>query len=110
MKVKRINTLINDIVMLAGSIDASYDNEDQKKLNKMINDLKKLIKKTQSDYENKISEIRTAFADYTQTEGCSCCRDIDGHTINAERLAKLLNVEPYNDNSGYDFSKYRSGK
>ncbi len=55
-----------------------------------------------------IAEIRTAIADYMRSEGCSCCRDFDGHQENKKRLAELLNVPPYDDNSGYDFTPFRS--
>ena len=56
----------------------------------------------------RLSEIRKAVADYMKTEGCSCCRDYEGHKINEDRLGKLLNIKKYADGSGYDFSKYRS--
>lgn len=52
-------------------------------------------------------KIRTAIANYMRSEGCSCCRDYDGHEKNKEVLAKLLNVPKYSDGSGYDFSKFR---
>lgn len=53
-------------------------------------------------------KIREAIANYMSSEGCSCCRDIDGHRKHTEALAKLLGVPPYSDGSGYDFSKYKS--
>lgn len=52
--------------------------------------------------------IRQAVADYMRSEGCSCCRDQEAHEKHAERLAKLLRVEKYNDGSGYDFRKYQT--
>jgi hypothetical protein len=55
-------------------------------------------------------KVRQAVADYMASEGCSCCQDVDAHKEHKERLGKLLNVEPYSDNSGRDFSKYRSEK
>jgi methionine aminopeptidase len=55
-----------------------------------------------------LADIRQAVADYMRKEGCSCCRDYEGHKINEARLGKLLKVKKYNDGSGYDFSKYRS--
>lgn len=51
--------------------------------------------------------VRRAVAEYMYSEGCSCCRSVDEHDKNKKRLAKLLDVEPYSDGSGYDFSKYR---
>jgi len=53
-------------------------------------------------------QMRTAIADYMASEGCSCCRDDEGHRKHAEKLAKLLRVPKYKDGSGYDFSKYRT--
>lgn len=53
-------------------------------------------------------EIRTAVADYIRAEGCSCCRDIEGHKKAQKRIAKLLKVPPYSDGSGFDFSKFRT--
>ena len=54
------------------------------------------------------AELRTAVANYMRTEGCSCCRNIDGHDKAEEVLAKILNVPKYDDDSGYDFGKYES--
>lgn len=53
-------------------------------------------------------QVRQAVADYMLTEGCDCCRQNDEHELNAEKLAKLLNVTKYKDGAGYEFSKYRS--
>ena len=55
-----------------------------------------------------LKEIRQAVADYMQSEGCSCCRDIDAHEKHAKRLAELLHVPRYSDGSGYEFSKFKS--
>ena len=52
-------------------------------------------------------DIRSAVADYMQSEGCSCCRDIDGHSKHQAELARLLKVPKYEDGSGYDFAKFR---
>lgn len=54
----------------------------------------------------KIEKIREAVANYMKSEGCSCCRDIDGHKRDQDILARLLNVPPYKDNSGFNFSKF----
>ena len=56
----------------------------------------------------KLAEIRRAFADYRQAEGCSCCRNTDDHQEAEERLGKLLRVPKYPDNSGYHFYKFSS--
>ena len=55
-------------------------------------------------------QVREAIAEYMATEGCSCCRDVEGHDKNKEVLAKMLNVKKYSDGSGYDFSKHRRKK
>ncbi len=59
-----------------------------------------------TDVKKLRADLRTAFGDYYQTEGCSCCRDDEGHAEAAARIAELLNVPPYSDGSGYDFRKY----
>jgi len=56
------------------------------------------------------AEIRRAFADYIATEGCSCCRDIEGHSEAMKRLGKLLRMKKYCDGSGYDYSLYTTNK
>lgn len=55
-----------------------------------------------------IKTVREAVANYMRSEGCSCCRDIDAHTKHTKVLAELLGVPMYDDESGYDFSKFRS--
>lgn len=55
-----------------------------------------------------LQDVRQAVADYMYAEGCSCCRDIEGHERAGNRLGELLDVEQYSDGSGYDFTKYRS--
>jgi hypothetical protein len=54
---------------------------------------------------DQIAEIRAAVADYMWSEGCDCCRG-KKHDEHKARLAKLLNVEPYDDHSGFDFYQY----
>lgn len=53
-------------------------------------------------------EVRQAIADYMQSEGCTCCRDIEAHEKHSARLGKLLRVPKYSDGSGYDFRKFVS--
>ena len=55
-----------------------------------------------------LQEIRRALADYMRSEGCSCCRNEEAHTENKKRLAKLLKVPKYKDDSGYDFGKFQT--
>lgn len=54
--------------------------------------------------------IRTAIADYMNSEGCSCCRNKEKHSAAQKRLAKLLSVPACKDGSGYDFYKFKSGE
>ena len=51
-------------------------------------------------------DIRQAIADYMSSEGCSCCEATLSHDRHKARLAKLLRVPKYKDNSGYNFRKF----
>lgn len=56
-----------------------------------------------------MQKVRQAIADYMRTEGCSCCRDYDGHIQNRKKLALLLDVPEHpEEDDYYDFSGYRS--
>lgn len=59
------------------------------------------------DTLEKIPKIRTAFADYHSSEGCSCCRS-SIHPKNEERMAILLDVPKYEDKSGYNFAEFET--
>jgi len=67
---------------------------------------------TKEDMKDDLKEfkkqMRQAVANYMRSEGCSCCRDIEGHEQHTEALAKLLNVRKYSDGSGYNFSKHKT--
>lgn len=54
-----------------------------------------------------LAEIRRAFADYLQSEGCGCCQGHD-HTKHLEQIARLLGVPKYSDGSGYNFTTFRT--
>jgi len=56
-----------------------------------------------------VEKIRTAVADYMQTEGCSCCRGVD-HEKNQGVIGEMLGVERYDDDSGWNFSIYKTDK
>ena len=58
--------------------------------------------------ENFLQAVRQAVADYMRSEGCSCCQDRESHKEHERKLAELLNVPPYPDGSGFDFSVFRS--
>lgn len=53
-----------------------------------------------------VKEVRAAFAAYHQTEGCSCCQDIEGHKEAENKLIELLKPAMYSDNSGADWGQY----
>ncbi len=53
------------------------------------------------------ANIRKAIADYMYSEGCACCEGKD-HKDHAEKIAKLLDVQKYEDGSDYNFSQFRS--
>ena len=54
------------------------------------------------------AELRTAIANYMSSEDCGCCSNREKHDEHEEVIAKLLNVKKYDDDSGYDFSRYES--
>lgn len=54
--------------------------------------------------------VRRALADYIAAEGCSCCRDLEGHKRAEARLARLLLVPRYDDDSGFDFYRFRTAR
>lgn len=56
----------------------------------------------------KLEKIRQAVADYMYSEGCTCCQNIEAHAEAKARVAELLGVPKYKDDSGYDFSSFRS--
>ena len=55
-------------------------------------------------------ELRKAFADYMASEGCSCCRNEEEHGASEMRIAKLLKMKLYSDDSGIDYARYQAKK
>jgi len=55
-----------------------------------------------------LSDIRRAVADYIGSEGCSCCQNREKHKAAEKELAELLDVPAYDDESGYDFPRFRT--
>lgn len=53
-----------------------------------------------------LNKIRKVLADYINSEGCSCCENTEEHKIAKKKLAELLDVPKYKDESGYDFNKF----
>ena len=85
--------------------DHDYPQTQCSKCAALTEDILALFHESASD---EIKEIREAFADYVASEGCSCCENMDDHKEARERIAKLLGVPRYSDDSGWDFSKFRS--
>lgn len=56
------------------------------------------------------AKLRKAFGDYKSSEGCSCCENYEDHKEAAKEIAELLDVEPYDDGSGFDFYQYSSSR
>ena len=52
--------------------------------------------------EKVIIEIKKAFVDYYDSEGCTCCENVEEHKIALDKIAALLNFKKYSDNSGYN--------
>ena len=53
--------------------------------------------------------LRRMVADLIASSGCGCCRDYEGWNRAEMKLALMLDVEKYDDDSGYDFYRYKSG-
>lgn len=53
-------------------------------------------------------ELRRAVADYMQSEGCSCCQNVEAHKRHASILAHLLDVPMYEDGYGYNFEQFKT--
>lgn len=76
--------------------------------------LKRVVKKCNGltervkELEGRVSELRTAFANYWVSEGCSCCRDSDSHRDAEHAIGELLGVAKHDDESGYDFNQYQT--
>ena len=49
--------------------------------------------------------LRQAVADYMQSEGCSCCRNVEAHEKHKALLAKLL-LRVRGDDDYFDFNKH----
>lgn len=76
--------------------------------------LKRVVKKCNGltervkELDGTVSELRTAFANYWVSEGCSCCRDSDNHRDAEHAIGELLGVVKHDDDSGYDFNQYQT--
>jgi hypothetical protein len=77
----------------------------QEELKESIEQAKETEKQQLSDF---IAEVRENIANYMLSEGCSCCQDREKHEENKKKLAKLLDVPPYDDNSGYNFFQFKT--
>ncbi len=51
-------------------------------------------------------QLKEAFADYSYSEGCSCCESAEDHEAALDRIAKLLGYERYSDDSGWDVTAH----
>ena len=58
------------------------------------------------DVNVSVADVRKAFADYHESEGCSCCQDVEAHDKAYKRLGELLKADAYDDGSSFDWSKY----
>lgn len=93
---------INEAIQLLNVTKAGLNPANVKLVDEIIEGLKKELQFK--------PHIRNLVADYMRTEGCSCCRDIEGHKKNTARLGKALDVPKYSDGSGYEFSGFASPK
>ncbi len=51
-------------------------------------------------------EVRELIANYIQSEGCTCCQNIEEHTKAKWRLGELLECGKYNDEDVHNFYQY----
>jgi len=58
--------------------------------------------------ESEQEYIRRQVADLVTSAGCSCCRDDEGWEAAQDVLARKLDVERYDDDSGWNWYKYRT--
>lgn len=98
----RLGKKQNRAILTGSGQEVVVFNEGKEDLAALVCDL---LNKNSSSF---IADIRQAIADYMRSEGCSCCQDTKAHKKHEKRLAELLKVEMYDDESGYNFSKYRS--
>lgn len=54
-----------------------------------------------------LGKIRTAIANYIESEGCSCCQD-ENHNEHQALIGRLLEVPKYSDGSGYNFTEFET--
>ena len=59
----------------------------------------------EKEVEELKKRIRTAFAQYRRSEGCGCCESSD-HDDHEKERGKLLEAQPFEDGSGYDWKIY----
>ncbi len=68
-------------------------------------DLQTELDELKRQVEELKAKIRTAFAQYRRSEGCGCCESSD-HDEHEKELGKLLEAQPFEDGSGYDWKIY----
>jgi len=95
---KNILNLLHEIDMQVTRKDrASSDAELLKNDLDIISDYSKKLRE-------KIDELKNCFQGYWQSEGCSCCQNVDEHKHYSNSIGELLNFPKHSDDSGYDFS------
>lgn len=51
-------------------------------------------------------QIREQVSNLVRAAGCGCCRNDEEWKQAQTKLADILNIERYDDDSGWDFYKY----
>lgn len=57
---------------------------------------------------NPFEKLRTHFANYVYSEGCSCCRNDEPHNDAMAEICKILSIPQYDDESGYNTSLFKT--
>ena len=98
--------LMNKIIgwRIDGLVDFEYVARWEVRFNRIATQIVEYY--TQEKCREQREELRRAVADYMRSEGCSCCRNIDSHEEHEKRLAELLDIPMYDDDSGYDFNQF----
>jgi hypothetical protein len=59
------------------------------------------------EQRTQLDNVRREVARLHYASGCSCCRDDDEWDAAGAALGELLDIPPYDDGSGFDFSAVR---
>ena len=59
------------------------------------------------ELEVKLAQVKVHAVGIWCAKGCTCCEDTPAMELHETELAKLLDIAPYDDGSGYDYYSVR---